>query len=145
VIAFVYWFQEALTLSQTVARDIPSLGTIITSVAGGAILYGLRVLDQKLDVLVELRDKTRAMWTAIYGEKDASEPSGLIHETHETCHEVRTLRGDFKAHTTEEAVWQQELSRNSIRQANDAQRGISELGTRLDGIEDRLTKWRDPR
>jgi hypothetical protein len=120
-------FLPVLLWAQTATVPSPSwptLSFIITGFATVCILFVLRAV-------IESRDKTRAIWTAIYGEKDAAIKNGLVRDSLYFRDELGAFATRLDLHIAGDDSWRSEASRLAVQRN-------TELHLRLLGIEERL-------
>lgn len=124
MIAFLLWLaqQPAPTLSGT------TLNTVIEAFAAIAILFVLRAV-------MDSRDKVRSIWSALYGEKESVEPTGLMYDAKEFRSSLVRLSEDFREHVRIEGVWQEEIGERINAHNNRTHERLTE-------IEDRISEKR---
>ena len=113
------------------APDAVNLNTLIEAFAGLCILFVLRAV-------MESRDKVRAIWMALYGEKDAAEPNGIIRKLHGLGVEVTRHTEQFAAHVSDEDAWRADAARLTTARNTEMQRWFNDFDKKLDGVEKTL-------
>ena len=94
MIALVFWSQVL-----PIPTHMPSLDIIISTFAALCILFVLRAV-------IESRDTVRAIKLALYGEKEAPEPTGISSTVTHLHKCLGELTANFTAHVLkEEGMW----------------------------------------
>ncbi len=128
-----------MTFAQLVASAAASSElTLNTVIDGFAAIVSLFVLRTVMDS----RDKVRAIWTALYGEKDAEPKNGALRKLAAMDQKLSAHTTAFDSHVQGDESWRHEARELAMQRNMELQKQLTKIDTRLESVEDKLPERR---
>ena len=115
-----------------------NLNTVIDAFAGVVALFVLRAT-------MESRDKIRSIWTALYGEKEASVPNGAIRKLAAMDKKLGDHASAFDLHVQGDESWRREARELAMHRNTELQKQLTKIDDRLESVEQKLPERRTKR